>query len=122
MAQYAGESARVQQAALRLAAAEERLSVVQASTATSTTRQLASAQAGLIGAQQSLIRAQEAGAASGGRFRASMASTAKMAGSLGLAFGAFEVVKKAIDITKEANEFQRDGAGADQRRRHRRPR
>jgi TP901 family phage tail tape measure protein len=106
MNEYAGASARVQQAALRVAAAEERLSGVQ-TTATASTRQLASAQAGLIGAQQSLARAQQAGVVSGGRFRESMASTAKMAGSLGLAFGVFEIIKQAIDVTKQAGEFQR---------------
>lgn len=106
LAKVADASPRVQQATLRLAAAQERLDALQES-GVATTRQLASAQAGLIGAQRSLTAAQEEGAAAGGKFRAGLASTLKMAGSLGLIVGAFEAVKTAIDITKEANEFAR---------------
>lgn len=106
MAETAGLSARARQATLQVAAAQERANVAAGQGSREFAR-LAGSQASLIGAQRSLNRAQEEGAVAGSKFSASLRSGLKMAGELGLIVGAMEAVKKVIDITKEANEFQR---------------
>jgi hypothetical protein len=117
MADTASLTTREQRAVLSLTAAQDRLSATQES-GTATTRQLAGAQASLIGATDRVAAAQRAAAAASirqGETAASssrgtsvaMAGMLKTAGQLGLAIGVFEAIKKAIDLTKQANEFQR---------------
>ena len=106
------ESTKVQQATLRQVAASQRLAAVSAEAGSAErlqaaeTAKLASAQASAVGAARSLATAQGEAAASSRGFAGGMAGTLKMAGQLGLVFGAFEAVKKAIDIGKEAGDFQ----------------
>lgn len=120
MADVAGQDAKVQQATLRQAAAQERANLA-AGEGNAAFARLAASQATLIGAARSATRAQEdvatatratgraqeESAVAGAKFSDSLKSGLKMAGQLGLLVGAFEVVKKAIDISKQAQAFQR---------------
>lgn len=98
-------STRLQAAQLRQIAAQDRLDTAMSSGTASTAR-LAGAQASLIAATDRAAAAEEAAAVETDGLRAAMGSTLKMAGELGLALGVFELVKKAIDITKEAAAYQ----------------
>jgi TP901 family phage tail tape measure protein len=102
----AGTTEREQAAVLRAMAAQERYDAVLAS-GTATTRQLAAAQAALIGAQRGVVAAQEAAAVTASRWRTALGGVAKTAAGLGLIIGVLAAAKAAIDITKEANDFQR---------------
>lgn len=88
-----------------------------------TIAQLARAEAGLIRANERVTASTpvmsgvgfkgaaaeaDAAAAATGRLGGAMASTMGMAKSLGLLFGAVEIVKKTIDVTKDASDFQKN--------------
>ncbi len=116
----AGGSAKLRAAQLSAIAATERYNTVLGQEDASLGR-LASTEASVIRANERVAVAQqqaaagakdmavaqgEAGVASVGMAER-LAPSLAMLGKLGIAFGAFELVKKAIDITKQAAEFQR---------------
>lgn len=105
LASIADESPRVQAALLRQSAAQERLAELQQS-GTATARQLEAANASLISSTRAVATAQDAEAESSDRARTAMSGALKTAGELGLAVGAFELIKQGIDITKEAISYQ----------------
>jgi hypothetical protein len=120
MAETAGQSTAVQRATLGVISAQDRLTVAQNSGRASAA-QLADAQSGLIASQQRLALAQKetvAGAsrmvvanrevaASSTGLRSGLAGAVGTAKQLGLVFGTIEIVKKGLEITKQANEFHR---------------
>jgi TP901 family phage tail tape measure protein len=113
-------ASRLRVSQLQQVAAVERYNKVLADES-ATLGQVARAEAALIranervtastpvaGAFKGAAAGAEQAAAATSRFSGAMASTIGMAKQLGLLFGAVEIVKKAIDITKEANAFQQN--------------
>lgn len=119
MTATAGSSAAVQRATLGVVAAEDRLTRAMVS-GRATAAQLADAQSAVVGANERLVAsereaagaitataaAQREGAVAATGMRSGLAGTVRMAGELGLVFGAFEAVKKGIDIVHESATFQ----------------
>lgn len=138
MTRSAAQAAKLRALDLSLTAAEERHTAAVMSGNASTAK-LASTEAAELRARIRLSEATNAStrsiaamgtasttaAAEASTLRTGLASTIETAGKLGLAFGAFELIKKAIDIGKEANQYQAQmtqietltGAGADEMQR-----
>lgn len=120
MTRSAAQAAKLRALSLSLTAAEERHTAAVMSGNASTAK-LASTEAAELRARVRLADAtaastrsiaamgktSTAAAAEVSTLRTGLASTIETAGKLGLAFGAFELIKKAIDIGKESASYQR---------------
>lgn len=105
-------SGRLRASQLSVLAAQERYNTL-VNAGNAPTARLASAEATLIRANGQLAAStraataeSEAAAAGSGRFTAAIGSTVAMAGKLGLALGAFELLKKAFEDIKAGKAFQ----------------
>ncbi|WP_375483348.1 phage tail tip lysozyme [uncultured Jatrophihabitans sp.] len=105
MGELVGVSDRVAQATLRQSVAQSR-AAGETDASSVAYRRAASAQATLIGSSRSLAAAQKEATASTGLLSGRFGGLIRSAGELGLVVGGFEAVKKAIDIGKEAGDFQ----------------